>query len=240
MARDWNFRVNRSQDKGGDMIDVHPTSLIEGAGVVLAALSGIIEARRKRMDLVGVYAVAFITAFGGGTLRDLLLDRRPFYWQGNPGYTLLIFGLSVVYLYGPARIRRAASHPRLELPEQVLDALSLGLFTIVSTFFALEHGSTLFIASIFGVIGSTFGGVIRDIVCNEVPLMFVPGGLYASAAFMGSWALIGGLQLGLDATTAAVIGWVVGTGTRLLAIRYNLGLPQIRHTEETPTAPRKL
>jgi uncharacterized membrane protein YeiH len=222
------------------MIGVNPTTVIEGAGVVLAALSGIIEARRKRMDLVGVCAVAFITAFGGGTLRDLLLDRRPFYWQGNPSYSLLIFGLSVIYLYGPGVFRRAASNPRLELPEQVLDALSLGLFSVVSTFFALEHGLTLFIASIFGVIGSTFGGVIRDIVCNEVPLMFVPGGLYASAAFLGSWALIGGMQAGLAPTTAAAIGWVVGTGTRLLAIRYNLGLPQIRHTEETPAAPRKL
>jgi len=222
------------------MIGVHPASLIEGAGVVLAGLSGIIEARRKRMDLVGVYAVAFITAFGGGTLRDLLLDRRPFYWQGNPTYSLVIFALSVVYLYGPSRIRRAASHPRLELPEQVLDALSLGLFSVVSTFFALDHGSTLFIASIFGVIGSTFGGVIRDIVCNEVPLMFVPGGLYASAAFLGSWALIAGIEAGLTPTTAALIGWVVGTGVRLASIRYNLGLPQIRHTEEIPAAPRKL
>lgn len=222
------------------MTGVHPSAVIEGAGVVLAGLSGIIEARRKRMDLVGVYAVAFITAFGGGTLRDLLLDRRPFYWQGNPRYSLVIFALSVIYLYGPSRLRRAASHPRLELPEQVLDALSLGLFSVVSTFFALDHGSTLFIASIFGVIGSTFGGVIRDIVCNEVPLMFVPGGLYASAAFLGSWALIGAIEAGLDPTTAAVIGWVVGTGVRLLSIRYNLGLPTIPNTGENPAAPRKL
>ena len=129
------------------VIEVHPTSLIEGAGVVLAATSGIIEARRKGMDLVGVYAVAFITAFGGGTLRDILLDRRPFYWQGNPSYSLIIFVVSVAYLYGPSRLRRAANHPRLELPEQVLDALSLGLFSVVSTIYALEHGSTLFIAS---------------------------------------------------------------------------------------------
>ncbi len=222
------------------MINLHPSILIEGAGVVLAALSGIVEARRKRMDLVGVYAVAFITAFGGGTLRDLLLDRRPFYWQGQPYYAVVIFALSVIYLYGPSGFRRAASHPNLVLPEQVLDAFGLGLFSVVSTFYALEHGSTLFIASIFGVIGSTFGGVLRDIVCNEVPLMFVPGGLYATAAFLGSWALIGAVSAGYSTTTCALMGWAVGTGTRVLAIRFHLGLPTPRHTEEVPTDPRRL
>ena len=222
------------------MIGVTPAGLIEGAGVVIAALSGILEAHRKRMDLVGVTAVAFITAFGGGTLRDLLLDRRPFYWQARPEYTLLIFGLSVMYLYGPSRLRRAALHPTLDLPEQVLDAMALGLFSVVSTFYALDHGSTLFISSIFGVIGSTFGGVIRDIVCNEVPLMFVPGGLYATASFVGAWALIAALQINPSNTAAAMAGWVVCTGLRLLAIRYNLGLPTVRHTEESPVPPRKL
>ncbi len=222
------------------MIGVSPAALIEGAGVVTAALSGILEAHRKRMDLVGVYAVAFITAFGGGTLRDLLLDRRPFYWQARPEYTLVIFGLSVLYLYGPSRVRHAAQHPTLDLPEQVLDAMALGLFAAISTVYALDHGSTLFIAAIFGVIGSTFGGVMRDIVCNEVPLMFIPGGLYATAAFLGSWALIAALQVGASNTTAALIGWVVCTGLRLLAIRYNLGLPTVRHTEESPVPARKL
>lgn len=222
------------------MIGVNPAAVIEGAGVVIAALSGILEAHRKRMDLVGVYAVAFITAFGGGTLRDLLLDRRPFYWQARPEYALVIFGLSLLYLYGPRRLRHAALHPTLQLPEQLLDAMSLGLFSVVSTFFALDHGSTFFIATIFGVIGSSFGGVMRDIVCNEVPLMFVPGGLYATASFLGSWALIAALQTGLSNTTAALIGWVVCVGLRVLAIRYNLGLPSVRHTEESPAAPRRL
>jgi len=207
-------------------------TVIEGAGVIFAGLSGILEARRKGMDLVGVSSVALITAFGGGTLRDVLLDRRPFYWAAHPYYVVTICLLSVAYLYGPERLRRTAHTAGNATAGAVFDAVGLGLFAVVSTYFALAHGEAPFLASLFGVIGSTFGGVLRDIVCNEVPVMFIPGGLYATAAFAGSWTAILLGMAGLAERNAGIAGGLATVALRIAAIRYNLGLPAVRQTAE--------
>jgi len=209
-------------------------TVIEGAGVIFAGLSGILEARRKGMDLVGVSSVALITAFGGGTLRDLLLDRRPFYWAANPYYVGAIFLLSIAYLYGPERLRRTAHTAGSATAGAVFDAFGLGLFAVVSTYYALAHGEAPFLASLFGVMGSTFGGVLRDIVCNEVPVMFIPGGLYATAAFAGSWLAILLSRAGLPDRNAGLAGGLATAALRIAAIRYNLGLPAVRQTAEAP------
>jgi len=207
-------------------------TIIEGAGVIFAGLSGVLEARRKGMDLVGVSSVALITAFGGGTLRDLLLDRRPFYWAAHSNYVIAIFLLSIAYLYGPERLRHTAHTAGSATAGAVFDAVGLGLFAVVSTYFALAHGEAPFIASLFGVMGSTFGGVLRDIVCNEVPVMFIPGGLYATAAFAGSWIAILLRMAGLVEYNAGIVGGLATTALRIAAIRYNLGLPAVRRTAE--------
>ena len=207
-------------------------TIIEGAGVIFAGLSGILEARRKGMDLIGVGSVALITAFGGGTLRDLLLDRRPFYWAAHPYYVAAIFLLAIAYLYGPDRLRRTAHSAGSATAGAVFDAVGLGLFAVVSTYFALAHGEGPFIASLFGVMGSTFGGVLRDIVCNEVPVMFIPGGLYATAAFAGSWIAILLGRAGMSEHNAGLAGGLATTALRIAAIRYNLGLPAVRQTAE--------
>jgi uncharacterized membrane protein YeiH len=207
-------------------------TIIEGAGVIFAGLSGTLEARRKGMDLVGVTAVALITAFGGGTLRDLLLDRRPFYWAGHPYYVAAIFVLSIGYLYGPGYFRRTAHTAGTATAAGVFDAVALGLFAVVSTYYALAQGQAPFIATLFGVIGSCFGGVLRDIVCNEVPVMFVPGGLYATAAFAGSWIAILLGMAGIPERNAGLAGGLATAVLRIAAIRYNLGLPAVRQTAE--------
>src|SRR5450830_2028025 len=162
-------------------------TLIEILAILVGAFSGFIEARRKRMDLVGVFTVAFITAFGGGTLRDILLDHRPLFWVTHQEYAILIFVLAL----GASPLIRAMRQIVSERLIVIADAIGLGLFAIAGVAEALRAGMPLFIASMMGVITGIFGGVLRDIVCNEVPMVLRDGKPYAICAFFGTWLFIG-------------------------------------------------
>jgi uncharacterized membrane protein YeiH len=159
---------------------------IEIMAVLVGAFSGFIEARRKRMDLVGVFTVAFITAFGGGTLRDILLDHRPLFWVTHQEYAILIFVLALVASPLIRTLRQIVSE-RLIV---IADAVGLGLFSIAGVSAALDANMPIFIASMMGVITGIFGGVLRDIVCNEVPMVFRDGKPYAICSFLGSWMFL--------------------------------------------------
>src|SRR5438874_3647938 len=135
------------------------------------------------MDLVGVFTVAFITAFGGGTLRDILLDKRPLFWVIHQEYAILIFVLALVATPLIQTLRQIVSE-RLIV---IADAVGLGLFSVAGVSSALDAHMPLFIASMMGVITGIFGGVLRDIVCNEVPMVFRDGKPYALCAFVGNW-----------------------------------------------------
>jgi len=160
--------------------------IIEIMAILVGAFSGFAEARSKRMDVVGVFTVAFITAFGGGTLRDILLDRRPLFWVIHQEYAILIFLLSL------------AAVPMMRLAKKVVpetvvilaDALGLGLFSIAGVAVALDQGMPLFVAAMMGVITGIFGGILRDIVCNEIPMVLRDGKPYAICAFLGCWAYL--------------------------------------------------
>jgi uncharacterized membrane protein YeiH len=156
---------------------------IEIMAILVGAFSGFIEARRKRMDLVGVFTVAFITAFGGGTLRDILLDKRPLFWVTHQEYAILIFVLALIAAPAIRTLRQIVSE-RLIV---IADAIGLGLFSIAGVASALDAHMPIFIASMMGVITGICGGVLRDIVCNEVPMVFRDGKPYAICAFLGSW-----------------------------------------------------
>lgn len=201
--------------------------IIEVAGTVFGALSGIVDARRKNMDLVGVYAVGLITAFGGGTVRDLLLDRRPFFWMQRPMYTLVILAMALLYLYAPNAIAWLTAR-RAQVVALVFDALALGFFGMLGASFALANGLAPIIAVLIGVITGVFGGVMRDIIINEVPVVFTPGGFYASAVFAGGCLFTGLAVFGAPRPLALNLGVVVTVALRLLSIRYGLQLPAPR------------
>lgn len=192
---------------------------IEFLGIITFALSGIVEARRKRMDLVGVYTVALITAFGGGTLRDLCLDRTPLFWVANQSYAILILVLSVgAFLFsGLVRVPDRA----VLLP----DALGLGLFSIAGAGVALDTGTSPFIAALLGVMTGVFGGVIRDVICNEIPFIFRSRYLYATAAFLGCWLYMLLIGIGVEKDQAIVGGIATVVLLRLAALRIGLRLP---------------
>jgi uncharacterized membrane protein YeiH len=175
----------------------HVITAIEIVAILVGAFSGFIEARRKRMDLVGVFTVAFITAFGGGTLRDILLDKRPLFWVIHQEYAILIFVLALV------------ASPAIRTLRQIVSS-------------ALDAHMPLFIASMMGVITGIFGGVLRDIVCNEVPMVFRDGKPYAICAFIGNWIFLGMGMLHVSSDFALWSSALFITMTRLLAWKFDL------------------
>jgi uncharacterized membrane protein YeiH len=188
------------------------------AAVAVNAASAVLETEDKRMDLVGAITVGLATSLGGGTLRDLLLDR-PVFWIGDINY--LVCGLLTVF--GTfALARRVRIRPGLFV---VPDAVGLALFTVVGCQIALDYGIHWLPASLLGVITGVFGGMLRDILVNEVPLVMRPGTLYATASWLGALTLIGGLRLGFGEAASALAGGALVLLLRVAAIRYQLSLP---------------
>lgn len=197
----------------------------EVAAVVFAALSGIVDARRKNLDLVGAFVVGLLTAFGGGTLRDVLLDRRPLFWVARPEYTVIVLVLSVAYLYLPLAGRVLRGRPVVLLAD-ALDAVALGLFGGLGIQAALDLGIPSFVAVLFGVMTGAAGGVLRDVVLNEVPLLFRPvTELYATAAFAGGLVHVALVAADSAPSSALAAGALVTIAVRLAALRFGWKLP---------------
>ena len=186
--------------------------LIEILALLTGAFSGFIEARSKKMDLVGVFTVAFITAFGGGTLRDILLDQRPLFWVAHQEYAILIFFMALLATPLIRTWRKIASE-RLIV---IADALGLGMFSVVGVAQALDSGMPIFIASMMGVITGVFGGVLRDIVCNEIPMVLRDGRPYAICSFAGCWMYLMMQKAGVPADFSLWSSALLITGLRLL------------------------
>ena len=192
--------------------------LLTYLAVSASAVSGALEARKHEMDIVGATTVAFVTAFGGGTLRDLLLGRTPIFWLVDPGLTIVTFTISIMSFYLIDRV----SEKLLFIP----DALGLGLFSILGATFALQMDLSLLVVSLMGVVTGVFGGILRDVLCNKIPHIFKRGTrLYATCSFVGTWVFILLISLNVDASVASWIGTFTVFGIRVLAIRYRLTLP---------------
>jgi uncharacterized membrane protein YeiH len=196
--------------------------IIEFLAVVVGAIYGVLLASRKGMDVMGVFAVAFSVAFGGGTLRDLFLDRSPLFWIGNPHYPVIVFAIAILSSFLIKHLGRL--RPLLLLP----DALGMALFTLTGTAYALDAGTTPFVAVLLGVITGTFGGVLGDVICNEVPSLFVPSPLNATCAFTGAWLYFGLIHFAVPERYALFCGIAVIVLFRLAAVKGNWCFPAVR------------
>jgi uncharacterized membrane protein YeiH len=196
---------------------------VEGIATLAFAVSGLLEAARKRLDAVGVCVVAGLAAFGGGTLRDVLLDRRPFFWVAQSG--LWLWGLLAVCI-GAMVFLRARHFAPTERAMQWPDALGLGLFSASGTQLAAAQDLPGIIAVLMGVITATFGGVLRDIVCNEIPSALRDHRPYAVCAFAGGWMLVLSTQAGLPDGWALLLGAATATGLRAAALVSGYTLPR--------------
>jgi uncharacterized membrane protein YeiH len=197
---------------------------LEAIGVLAFALSGIIEAARKHFDVVGVVMVGAIAAFGGGTLRDVLLDRRPFFWVEQEVWVWVFLGIGVAL---PFFIK--ANHIALtERAILVPDAFGLGIFAAGGTHIALSSGATPLISVLMGVITAVVGGVLRDVLVNEVPRAFHDHQPYAVLAFAGSWVVVLLSYLETPKSIDVLIGAGFIIALRLLAIKFGWELKRFR------------
>lgn len=196
-------------------------TVVEAVATLAFALSGLLEAARKRLDAVGVCVVAGLTAFGGGTLRDVLLDRRPFFWVEHASWLWALLGLCIAAMF----VLRARHFRPTERAMQWPDALGLGLFSASGTQLALAQGLPAIVAVLMGVVTAAFGGVLRDIVVNEIPRAFKDRQPYAVCAFAGGWAVVGAQAAGLSDSLSLLVGAAVGSGLRAAAMLNGLRLP---------------
>ena len=192
--------------------------LLTYLAVSASAISGALEARKHEMDIVGATTVAFVTAFGGGTLRDLLLGRTPIFWLVDPWLSIATFAIAVITFYLIDRV----SEKLLFIP----DALGLGFFSILGATFALQMDLSLLVASLMGVVTGVFGGILRDVLCIKIPSIFRRDTeLYATCSFIGTWVFILLISLQVDVSIASWVGTLTVFGLRVLAVRYRLTLP---------------
>ncbi len=194
---------------------------LEVAATMAFTLSGVMVAARSRLDAVGVYAVAFLAAFGGGTLRDLLLDQRPFFWVRHVEYLWGVLALSTAAML----FMRQRHFEPTERAIQVPDALGLGLFAAVGVDVAMAVGMPPLVAVLMGVVTGVFGGVLRDIVCNEIPTAFRDHRPYALCAFAGGWVYLGLEALAAPEWLALAVTVAVTAGLRVLALWRDWRLP---------------
>ncbi|SOY41378.1 conserved hypothetical protein, UPF0126; putative TRANSMEMBRANE PROTEIN [Cupriavidus phytorum] len=195
--------------------------IMEVIGVLAFAVSGVVDARKQRLDVVGTFVVAFATAFGGGTVRDVLLDRRPFYWVDHEGYVLLIFAMS----FGASFVLRVVSRVASDRAMIVADAIGLGLFSVTGASLALVAQMTPTVAVMMGIISAVFGGVVRDVLCNEVPMILRDRSPYATCSFIGCWIYIGLTWAEVQQEAALLTGALAIIAMRLASVRYGWKLP---------------
>jgi uncharacterized membrane protein YeiH len=191
-------------------------------GCAVFAVSGALAAGRKELDLVGVVVLAFVTAIGGGTLRDLLLDRNPIFWLHDQRYIIVIAGaalLTVAY----SRWRAAPMTALL-----VADALGLALFSVLGAQISERAGAAPLASVLLGTITGCAGGVIRDVLVTETPLVFRRGHLYVTCAVAGTATYVAGLRLGVDPTAASLVAMSVVAAMRFVSIWRRWELPVFR------------
>jgi uncharacterized membrane protein YeiH len=188
-------------------------------GTAAFAASGAWVGVRKHMDLFGVLVLGIVTAVGGGTLRDLLLGDIPPFSLRNEVYITLATVVSVIVFVNRNRFQT------FEKPLLYFDAIGLGTFVVIGTTKAIDFQVGWLAAILMGVMTGTAGGIIRDILANQVPLI-LRREIYASACIVGGVLLVGLENLGTGRSLAALIAALTVISVRLLAIRYDWGLPR--------------
>ena len=187
--------------------------LLDILGTMAFAISGVLTAMNKRMDPFGVFIIAFVTAVGGGTLRDVMIGRTPVGWMRDLNYVYVIFiGYSLALIF-----RKKLDNLRKSL--FVFDTIGLGVFTLVG----LEKGINIhlhpMICIALGTMTACFGGVIRDILCNDIPVIFRKE-IYATICIIGGIVFFGLKELHLDNDILYLITSLVIIVIRLMAVKY--------------------
>lgn len=196
-------------------------SIITYMGIFIFALSGALKARAYKMDVFGGLVVAFATAYGGGTLRDLLIGIRPVNWINDNIALILVFAGAVITFLLKSNVNK------FKRTIFFTDAIGLGLFTAAGIEVSLRHGLNDIYALIMGVITATFGGLIADIFCNAVPNLFKRGELYATVCAAGGVLYIILKQFNLSSNINLAVCVLFVVALRIYSKRKQIMLPDI-------------
>jgi uncharacterized membrane protein YeiH len=197
-------------------------------GVAVFAVSGALAAGRKRLDLLGVVVLGLATAVGGGTLRDVLLDRQPIFWLADQAYIVVIV-VSALLTVAYARLRRPPAAALL-----YADAVGLAMFSITGAQIAERSGLPALAGVVLGTITGSAGGALRDVLSAEIPLVLQRGNLYASAAILGTGSYFAMVALGAPRPLATWVGMIIIAAVRLASIAFKLQLPIFALDGEVP------
>lgn len=205
-------------------------TVLEVIGIFAFAASGMIEGIRRGVDLFGVGLLAFLTAFGGGTVRDLLLDRRPFFWVENEYWLWLpIF----IALFGPVIARSRV----IELTSKTVkwpDAIGLGAWSANGTLIALEMGESILVSALMGVVTAAVGGIIRDLLLNRTPLVIIDHEPYLLISLFGGLMISVFITLEMPKVDAAIAATVLMFIVRSAVILAEWRLPAIQNRNQLP------
>jgi len=189
-------------------------------GVVAFSISGVLVALEKRMDAFGVIIIAFVTAVGGGTLRDIMIGIEPVSWMSNMTYVYFIIGSAFTAVF----LRKTISYLRTSL--FLFDTIGIGLYTVVGIETGLVAGLHPLICIALGTMTACFGGVIRDILCNEIPVVFRRE-IYATACILGGFSYFLMNYFISDDNYIFIIAALIVITTRLLAVKFKISLPSL-------------
>ncbi len=200
-------------------------TIIDILGVFVFAISGASTAMSKRLDPFGVFIVAFVTSVGGGTLRDMLIGRHPVFWMVDPIYVYVIMAgafFAVVFRKKIGYLRRTLS---------LFDTIGLAIFTIIGIEIGIRFDLNPVIILSLGVMTGSFGGVIRDILVNEIPVVFSKE-VYATASLIGGMFYMGGVFFELSKFWNEIISITVIILIRLVAVKYEMALPSFYNDDD--------
>ena len=197
---------------------------IDILGTIAFAISGVLVAMEKKLDLFGVLIIAFVTAVGGGTLRDMLIGNTPVVWMRESVYIFTILGTVVFAILFVNQLKY------LRKTLFLFDTIGIGLFTMVGIEKGLSAELTPIMCIILGTITASFGGVIRDILCNEIPVIFHKE-IYATACILGGVSYFLLIQLPIDGAYAYIAAILIIILGRILAVKFHIALPNIYRSQ---------
>ncbi|NNE75762.1 MAG: trimeric intracellular cation channel family protein [Pricia sp.] len=198
--------------------------VIDILGTIAFAISGVLVAMDKKLDLFGIFIIAFVTAVGGGTLRDLLIGNTPVLWMRETIYVFVITAAVIFALFFANQLK----HLRKTL--FLFDTIGIGLFTMLGIEKGLSADLSPIMCVALGTITASFGGVIRDILCNEIPVIFRKE-IYATACILGGSSYFVLILLPFDGTYAYIAAILIIIIVRLLAVKFKIALPNIYRSE---------
>lgn len=196
-------------------------------GTSVFAISGALAAGRKQLDIFGVVVLAMVTAVGGGTLRDMMLDQGSVFWLTQTEYLWVVL-VSALVTVTMVKYSKIVHYKWLE----VFDAAGLAVFTVIGVVKAQNAGLTDDIALIFGIMTGCFGGLIRDVLANDVPHL-LRRDIYATASLLGGLVLVFLGYIGANLFASAMLAMAVTFGVRLSSLYWGISLPTFNYSQNT-------